>query len=232
MPGAHSDGPFSAEIVLLPARTVPAPAHHAMEVHHTEFIASYPRESACPKEGTPEFAFIGRSNVGKSSLINMLTRKGMAKVSATPGKTQLLNYFLINHKWFLVDLPGYGYARVSKEKQKALANMINGYLLNRTALMMAFVLIDSNIPPSKIDLAFVNGLGEHGIPFALAFTKADKLGKVTLDKNIGLFMTALSETWETLPPHFVTSAERRTGKEEILEYIGECLRNRPAATGE
>ncbi len=201
-----------------------------MEVHHTEFVASYPRESACPKNGTPEFAFIGRSNVGKSSLINMLTRKGMAKVSATPGKTQLLNYFLINHKWFLVDLPGYGYARVSKEKQKKLASMINGYLLDHTAMMMAFVLIDSNIPPSKIDLAFVNGLGEHGIPFTLVFTKADKLGKVTLDKNIGLFLAALSETWETLPLYFISSAERRTGKEEILNYIAECLRNRPVVT--
>ena len=196
-----------------------------MDVTSVEFIASYPRESACPTDGTPEFAFIGRSNVGKSSLINMLTRKGMAKVSATPGKTQLLNYFLINRKWFLVDLPGYGYARVSKEKQKALANMINGYLLNHTALMMAFVLIDANIPPSKIDLAFINGLGEHGIPFALVFTKTDKIGKVTLDKNIAAFMTALSETWETLPLYFVTSSERKTGKDELLDYIGTCLKN-------
>jgi len=201
-----------------------------MEVHHAEFIASYPRESACPKDGIAEFAFIGRSNVGKSSLINMLTRKGMAKVSATPGKTQLLNYFLINHKWFLVDLPGYGYAKVSKDKQKKLASMINGYLMNHEAMVSAFVLIDSNIPPSKIDLAFINGLGEHGIPFALVFTKADKLGKVTLDKNIGLFMTALSETWENLPTFFISSSERRTGKDEILGYIAECLRNRPATT--
>ncbi|MEO6759849.1 MAG: ribosome biogenesis GTP-binding protein YihA/YsxC [Saprospiraceae bacterium] len=199
-----------------------------MEVSHVEFIASYPRESACPKDGTPEFAFIGRSNVGKSSLINMLTRKGIAKVSATPGKTQLLNFFKINHKWFLVDLPGYGYAKVSKDKQRKLANMIDGYLMSREALVLAFVLIDSNIPPSKIDLAFINGLGEEGIPFALAFTKADKLGSVTLDKNIQAFMTALSETWETLPLFFVTSSERKTGKEEILNYIAECLRLRPA----
>ncbi len=201
-----------------------------MEVHHVDFVASYPRESACPKGGTPEFAFIGRSNVGKSSLINMLTRKGMAKVSATPGKTQLLNYFLINHKWFLVDLPGYGYAKVSKDKQKKLASMINGYLMNHTAMLSAFVLVDSNIPPSKIDLAFINGLGEHGIPFVLVFTKADKLGSVTLQKNIDLFMTALSETWETLPAYFISSSERRTGKEEILGYIAECLRNRPVTT--
>lgn len=196
-----------------------------MEVHSTEFIASYPRESACPKEGVPEFAFIGRSNVGKSSLINMLTKKGMAKVSATPGKTQLLNYFLINRKWFLVDLPGYGYAKVSKDKQKSLANMISGYLLNHTAMAMAFVLIDSNIPPSKVDLAFINGLGEHGIPFTLVFTKIDRIGKVTLEKNIAAFMAALSETWETLPPYFATSSEYKTGKEELLNYIGECLKN-------
>ena len=196
-----------------------------MDVNNVEFTASYPRQGACPKDGTPEFAFIGRSNVGKSSLINMLTRKGMAKVSATPGKTQLLNYFLINRKWFLVDLPGYGYARVSKEKQKALANMISGYLLNHVAMVMAFVLIDANIPPSKVDLAFINGLGEHGIPFTLVFTKTDKIGKVTLEKNIAAFMTALSETWETLPRHFVTSSEYKTGKEELLNYIGECLKN-------
>lgn len=196
-----------------------------MEVQSTEFIASYPRESACPKGGTPEFAFIGRSNVGKSSLINMLTKKGMAKVSATPGKTQLLNYFLINKKWFLVDLPGYGYAKVSKVKQKSLANMISGYLLNHTAIVMAFVLIDSNIPPSKVDLAFINSLGEHALPFTLIFTKADKIGKVTLEKNIAAFMTALSDTWETMPPYLITSSERKTGKEELLNYIGECLKN-------
>ncbi len=196
-----------------------------MDVNSVEFVASYPRESACPKEGTPEFAFIGRSNVGKSSLINMLTRKGMAKVSATPGKTQLLNYFLINKKWFLVDLPGYGYAKVSKTKQQSLAKMISGYLLNHLAMTMAFVLIDSTIPPSKVDLAFINGLGEHGIPFTLIFTKIDKIGKVTLERNIAAFMEALSETWETLPPHFATSSEYKTGKEELLNYIGECLKN-------
>jgi GTP-binding protein len=191
-----------------------------MDIKSADFIASFPKESACPKDKRPEFAFIGRSNVGKSSLINMLTaRKGLAKVSGTPGKTQLLNFFLINQKWHLVDLPGYGYARLSKEKQKVLARMIDGYLRNREQLSLAFVLIDANVPPMKIDLDFINGLGEQGVPFALVFTKADRLGKVVLEKNIQTFLESLSETWETLPPYFVSSAERRMGRAEILEYI-------------
>lgn len=195
-----------------------------MEINSAEFVASYPRESDCPTDGKPEFAFIGRSNVGKSSLINMLTRKGLAKVSATPGKTQLLNFFLINHTWYLVDLPGYGYARLSKDKRRTLANMIYGYLLPRQTLALAFVLIDSNLPPMKIDLDFINQLGESQVPFAIAFTKTDRIGKVTLENNIALFMNKLSETWETLPPYFITSAERRTGKEEILDYIAKAIR--------
>lgn len=194
-----------------------------MEVNSAEFIASYPKVSQCPKDGRPEFAFIGRSNVGKSSLINMLTRKGLAKVSATPGKTRLLNYFLINKTWYLVDLPGYGYARVSKVQQKTLSDMINGYLNHREELLCAFVLIDSNIPPTKIDLEFINGLGEHQIPFAIAFTKTDRIGKMTLEKNIALFMSELSKTWETLPPYFITSSERKTGKQEILDYIEKII---------
>lgn len=196
-----------------------------MEINSAEFVASFPKESLCPTDGKAEFAFIGRSNVGKSSLINMLTRKGLAKVSATPGKTQLLNFFLINHTWYLVDLPGYGYARLSKDKRRSLSNMIDGYLLRRQTLALAFVLIDSTLPPMKIDLDFVNGLGEHQVPFALAFTKADRIGKVTLENNIAAFMARLSETWETLPPYFITSAERRTGKEEILDYIQKAIRH-------
>ena len=194
-----------------------------MEVNSAEFVASYHQVKQCPKDGKPEFAFIGRSNVGKSSLINMLTRKGLAKVSATPGKTRLLNYFLINKTWYLVDLPGYGYARVSKGQQKTLASMINGYFYNRTELYCAFVLIDSNIPPSKIDIAFINGLGEQSVPFAIAFTKTDRIGKPTIDKNIALFMDELSKTWETLPPYFITSSERKTGKTEILDFIEQYL---------
>jgi GTP-binding protein len=196
-----------------------------MEVNSAEFVASYPNERQCPSTGLPEFAFIGRSNVGKSSLINMLTaRKGLAKVSGTPGKTQLLNYFLINQGWYLVDLPGYGYARVSKEKQRTLSQMIDGYLLHREALVLAFVLVDATIPPIKIDLQFINGLGEHGVPFALVFTKSDRVGKVTLEQNIARFMAALSETWEQPPTYFITSSERRTGRDEILGYIAKWAR--------
>jgi len=195
-----------------------------MEVTSAEFVASYPKVSQCPKDGRPEFAFIGRSNVGKSSLLNMLTRKGLAKVSGTPGKTRLLNYFLINKTWYLVDLPGYGYARVSKGEQKTLANMINGYFINRQELVCAFVLIDANIPPTKIDIEFINGFGEHEVPFALCFTKTDRIGKVTLEQNITLFMDELSKTWETLPRYFITSSERKTGKEEILDYIEKYIK--------
>ena len=196
-----------------------------MDITSADFVASYPSESHGPKDGKPEFAFIGRSNVGKSSLINMLTaRKGLAKVSGTPGKTRLLNYFLINWEWYLVDLPGYGYARVSKTEQKRLSGMINSYLKYREPMMLAFVLIDSNLPPTKIDLDFINGLGEHGIPFALAFTKADRIGKVKVEENVQALLAALSETWEALPPYFITSAERRTGREEILDYIQKALK--------
>lgn len=199
-----------------------------MEIVQAEFVSSFPKESMCPADGRPEFAFIGRSNVGKSSLINMLTgKKGLAKVSGTPGKTQLINFFLINQTWYLVDLPGYGYARVSKEKQKILSNMIGGYLQRRQSLLSAFVLIDSNIPPMKIDLEFVNYLGEHSVPFALIFTKSDRLKKNALDQNVTAFLREMAKTWETLPPHFITSAEYRTGKGEVLEYIHHVVTNRP-----
>ena len=196
-----------------------------MEVNSAEFIASYPKTSQCPKDGRPEFAFIGRSNVGKSSLINMLTRKGLAKVSGTPGKTRLLNYFLINNAWYLVDLPGYGYARVSKVEQKKLSGMIEAYFSQREELFCAFVLIDCTIPPTRIDIDFINGLGERAIPFVIAFTKADRIGKTTMDANIATFMAALSETWETLPHYIVTSAERKTGKEDILNFVENALKN-------
>jgi GTP-binding protein len=196
-----------------------------MDIQSAVFVSSYPRESACPKGGPPEFAFIGRSNVGKSSLINMLTgRKGLAKVSATPGKTKLLNFFLINEKWHLVDLPGYGYARVSKSERKALENLINGYFERRAELYCAFVLIDANIPPTKIDQEFVNHLGALQVPFVLVFTKADKGGAKLAEENIAAFMHKLSETWETLPRYFVTSSERRTGREELLGFIEDAIK--------
>lgn len=190
-----------------------------MEVKSAEFIASYPKVTACPKDGKPEFAFIGRSNVGKSSLINMLTYKGLAKVSGTPGKTRLLNFFLINQSWYLVDLPGYGYARVSKSEQRNLQGMISSYFRYREELISAFVLIDSTIEPTKIDLDFINGLGEAQVPFVIVFTKADRIGSDTLNKNIAAFMGKLSETWENLPTYFVSSAEKRIGRTELLEFI-------------
>jgi GTP-binding protein len=197
-----------------------------MEINSADFIASYPRESACPKGGPPEFAFIGRSNVGKSSLINMLTgRKGLAKVSGTPGKTRLLNFFLINKLWNLVDLPGYGYARVSKRDRKALETLINGYFARREDLCCAFVLIDATIPPTKIDLEFVNSLGQMQVPFVLVFTKADRLGRPQVELHIANFMKNLGETWETLPQYFITSSERRTGREEMLEFIEKTVRS-------
>ncbi len=202
-----------------------------MEINTTEFVGSFPKTSLCPTDGRAELAFIGRSNVGKSSLINMLTgKKGLAKVSQTPGKTQLLNFFLINHFWYLVDLPGYGYAKVSKVKQKVLSGMIKSYLFQREALLIAFVLIDPNIPPTKIDLEFINGLGEGNVPFALVFTKTDKMGKVAVQQSVERFLTALSETWETLPPHFVTSSEYRTGRPEMLEYIDGLLKRHKPPT--
>lgn len=198
-----------------------------MDVLHAEFVSSFTQENHCPADGRPEIAFIGRSNVGKSSLINMLTgRKGLAKVSGTPGKTQLINFFLINHAWYLVDLPGYGYARVSKEKQKKLAEMIEGYLLRRAPLLLAFVLIDSNIQPTKNDLQFVNMLGEHGVPFALVFTKADRMNNVALERNVEAFFTEMRKNWDSLPPHFITSAEHRTGREALLQYIRSVVKNR------
>ncbi len=202
-----------------------------MEINTTEFVGSFPKTSLCPTDGRAELAFIGRSNVGKSSLINMLTgKKGLAKVSQTPGKTQLLNFFLINHFWYLVDLPGYGYAKVSKVKQKVLSGMVKSYLFQREALLIAFVLIDPNIPPTKIDLEFINGLGEGNVPFALVFTKTDKMGKVAVQQSVERFLAALSETWETLPPHFVTSSEYRTGRPEMLEYIDGLLKRHKPPT--
>lgn len=201
-----------------------------MNITSATFIASYPREKMCPPGNVPEFAFIGRSNVGKSSLINMLTgRKNLAKVSGTPGKTRLLNFFLINNSWHLVDLPGYGFARVSKKEQENLTTMINGYLLNRQQMALAFVLIDSNLPPKRIDLDFINNLGENGIPFVILFTKADRIGKPLLDQHIDMFMKELSQDWEELPLYFITSSQYRLGRDEVLGYIEEVIRQSSGA---
>ncbi len=200
------------------------PISKIMEIKEAVFVASYPSEKQCPKDGMPEFAFIGRSNVGKSSLINMLcARKGLAKVSGTPGKTRLLNFFRIDEKWYLVDLPGYGFAKVSKKMQKELSGMIDTYLLYRESMKLAFVLVDAGVPPQPIDLTFINNLGENGIPFAILFTKTDRLSKNELARNTAAFFRELKKTWETMPPHFITSAQFKTGRDEILGFIAKVL---------
>lgn len=191
-----------------------------MNIKKAEFVISNSDYRKCPQDGRPEYAFIGRSNVGKSSLINMLTnRKGLAMTSSTPGKTMLINHFLINDEWYLVDLPGYGYARRGKEGREKLRKIIEDYVLERDSMTNLFVLVDSRHEPQKIDLEFMEWLGEHGVPFAIVFTKADKLGSGRLQLNIDAYKEKLLETWEELPPVFVTSSEKGRGREELLNYI-------------
>ena len=174
----------------------------------------------CPKDRLPEYAFIGRSNVGKSSLINMLTNcKNLAKTSGRPGKTQLINHFKIDDRWFLVDLPGYGYARVSKTTKQVLQRFITDYFEQREQLVSAFVLVDIRHEPQKIDVEFMQWLGERAIPFAIIFTKADKLKPQAIERNVAAYKEALLEWWEEFPPYFVTSAQNKTGKEELTQYI-------------
>ena len=195
-----------------------------MEITKAEYTISAPRESMCPNDNKPEFAFIGRSNVGKSSLINMLTKhKGLAKTSATPGKTLLINHFIINNEWYLVDLPGYGFAKRSKVVLKQLEQMISGYILQREQLVNTFVLVDVRLEPQKIDLEFIEWLGQSGIPFSIVFTKADKLTKGKVAANVEAYKKTLLETWEELPPIFVTSADKKQGREELLDYIESIL---------
>ena len=197
-----------------------------MDIKKSEFTISSATVSQCPKDTKPEFAFIGRSNVGKSSLINMLcNRKGLAKTSATPGKTLLINHFIINNEWYLVGLPGYGFAKRSKTVQKKLDQMITSYILQREQLINTFVLIDIRHDPMKIDTDFINWLGESSVPFSIIFTKADKLGPVKAKQNAGKWMAALKDQWEELPPYFITSSEKRTGKDEVLTYIEDILKS-------
>ncbi|MDR1170663.1 MAG: ribosome biogenesis GTP-binding protein YihA/YsxC [Prevotellaceae bacterium] len=197
-----------------------------MIVKKAEFIKSSPDYTHCPQTGLPEYAFIGRSNVGKSSLINMLTnRHKLAQVSSTPGKTVIINHFLINDEWYLVDLPGYGYAKTYKTKRDELKIMINSYILKREQLTLLFLLIDGRHEPQNIDVNFINNLGENQTPFALIFTKADKLSSNALNRNIDSFKYKLSEMWEELPPIFIESAETGLGKQEILNFI-EKINNR------
>ncbi len=191
-----------------------------MIIKSAEFVISNTDFRKCPQDGKPEYAFIGRSNVGKSSLINMLTnRKGLAMTSSTPGKTLLINHFLINKEWYLVDLPGYGYARRGKEGREKIRKIIEDYILGREAMINLFVLIDSRHEPQQIDLEFMQWLGEGVVPFSIVFTKADKLGPARLQMNIRTYTDKLLETWEELPPIFVTSSEKGEGREELIAYI-------------
>ncbi|MBQ0154105.1 MAG: YihA family ribosome biogenesis GTP-binding protein [Bacteroidales bacterium] len=191
-----------------------------MPIHQSTFVISSPDVKQCPASPLPEYAFIGRSNVGKSSLINMLCHNPkLAKTSQKPGKTLLINHFIINGEWHLVDLPGYGFAQISQTQREQLRKMIERYCLLREQLTSLFVLIDSRLEPQKIDLDFMNWLGENEVPFAIVFTKADKVGKGRLSENIGNYKLRLQETWEELPPIFITSAENGMGEHELITYI-------------
>ena len=195
-----------------------------MIIHSAEFVVSNTDPSLCPESNRKEFAFIGRSNVGKSSLINLLVdRKNLAKTSSTPGKTQTINHFLINQDWYLVDLPGYGYASVTRSKHRSWGPMIETYLKKRDNLITTFVLLDPRHDPQKIDLEFIQWMGQEGLPFSLVFTKADKISKNQLMISKKKWETTLEETWSELPPVFLTSSEERKGKEELLHYIKSLL---------
>jgi GTP-binding protein len=195
-----------------------------MEIRQAEFVSSHADVKKSPPPDKPEFAFIGRSNVGKSSLINMLTnRKKLAKTSVKPGKTQTINHFIINDAWYLVDLPGYGYAGVSKDKRYGFGQMIEQYILRRENLHCLFILIDSRLEPQKIDLDFIQWTGSKEIPVCLVFTKADKLGKNQLKKNVSVYQAVLLKSWEALPPIIVSSATEKKGRTELLTFIGNAL---------
>lgn len=191
-----------------------------MNFAHSEFVVSNTKVESCPKTKMPEYAFIGRSNVGKSSLINMLcNKKKLAKTSSRPGKTQLINHFLINKKWYLVDLPGYGYARASKTQKKTFQKFVVDYFTKRKELVSAFLLIDIRHEPQPIDLDFLRWLGENFIPFSIVFTKADKIKEKEVETKINKYLEVLKADWESLPHHFVTSSEKRLGREPLLNYI-------------
>ena len=197
-----------------------------MQIKSAKFVISNTDVRKCPEGNLPEYAFIGRSNVGKSSLINMLTNhKGLAMTSSTPGKTLLINHFLINEEWYLVDLPGYGFAQRGMAQREQLRQIIESYILEREQLVCLFVLIDCRHPAQKIDLEFMEWLGENGVPFSLVFTKADKQSRSKTAANVASFMKTLTEQWEELPPHFVTSSETGEGRDAVLDYIGEINQN-------
>ncbi len=191
-----------------------------MKITKAEFICSNTRVDLCPQEAIPEYAFIGRSNVGKSSLINMLVeRKKLAKTSSTPGKTRLINHFKINDQWFLCDLPGYGYAKVSKKERESFAKMIEKYATQRTNLVCFFVLVDARIPPQQLDLDFIEWLGDSNLPFVIVFTKVDKINQTGKSKNLEMLKKELLKSWDELPLIFETSATKGTGKEQVMEFI-------------
>lgn len=195
-----------------------------MQITRAEFKCSSAQLAQVPSDTLPDFAFIGRSNVGKSSLINTLTgRNSLAKVSSTPGKTRLINHFLINGQWYLVDLPGYGYARTSKSQREDFSRLILDYVLRCERMHFLFVLLDSRLEPQAIDLRFIRLLGENGVPFGLVFTKTDKLSRAQLDRSLDRYRRTLAEEWEELPPIFTSSSLRGSGREEILDFIKQCL---------
>lgn len=195
-----------------------------MNITSADFVVSNTKHTACPKPDKPEFAFIGRSNVGKSSLINMLVnRRKLAKISSTPGKTQTINHFIINQSWFLVDLPGYGYASVSRSTSRTWGPMIENYLDKRPNLVTTFILIDPRVEPQRIDLEFINWMGNRQLPFSLVFTKADKLSRNQLKQSLALWQKKLSESWEELPPLFATSTKTHDGRDTLLGYIESLL---------
>jgi len=197
-----------------------------MLIKSARYIISSPSVEQCPKADKPEYAFIGRSNVGKSSLINMLcNQKGLAKISATPGKTQMINHFMVNESWYVVDLPGYGYAKRSLSERKLWDKMIQDYLRKRTTLVTIFILIDSRHAPQPIDLEFVNLLGKWQVPFSVVFTKSDKEKPGVVQRNVKAFIDALREDWEFLPQQFVTSSEKKIGRDEMLAFIDQCNKN-------
>lgn len=198
-----------------------------MNIASAEFTVSSQKLGQCPSDGLPEFAFIGRSNVGKSSLINMLTdRPGLAKVSATPGKTRLINHFRIDGRWYLVDLPGYGYARVSKSQRGEFSKLITDYILKRENMVFLFVLVDVRHEPQRIDLQFIDMLGRQGVPFGIVFTKCDKLSSDQVASSVARYRRTLLQSWEELPPIFLTSSEKKRGRDEILDFIDRCLSSR------
>ena len=193
-----------------------------MKIKTAHFVISNTDVAKCPPESLPEYAFIGRSNVGKSSLINMLMeRNKLAKISGKPGKTQLINHFIVNNNWFLVDLPGYGYAKTSKTTRAIFQSFITKYFFKRKQLSCAFVLIDIRIKPQKIDLDFMQKLGENAIPFCIIFTKVDKIKAHEINKNIAIYQETMMETWEEMPTYFITSATKKTGRDEVLHFIGQ-----------